>query len=120
MLSIGDGRFVLAIQTLVTLGRTFLSGEKPLNELELSEQLGCSSLVLKSILEDLKKGGILARGDSRDMPLILRVSPQHISLDKVRTLLLPHTSIPHHYHEIGEVFTTVGKEESKTLQDIIS
>jgi membrane protein len=84
LMSIGDGSMLLAVQSLIIVGKAFSRGQKIPNELEIAEALGCSSLVLKSSLDSLERGGIIMRGDSRDMPLLLMKSPESISVAEIR------------------------------------
>jgi membrane protein len=84
LMSIGDGAMLLAVQSLVIVAKAFAQGQRIPNELEIAEALGCSSLVLKSSLDSLEKGGLITRGDSRDMPLLLMKSPESITVSEVR------------------------------------
>jgi len=88
VLSSGDGRMLLAVQALVQVSRAFNQGQKLPNDLELAEQLGCSCVILKPALDDLERVGILARGDSRAMPITLTRSPDKITLSEVRAAVL--------------------------------
>jgi membrane protein len=90
VLSSGDGRMLLAVQALVQISLAFLRGGKLPNDLELSEQLGCSSVILKPALDALEKAGIVQRGDSRSMPITLMRSPDRITLEEVRSAVLPN------------------------------
>jgi membrane protein len=78
--SVGDATIVLAIQVLVIISKAFKNGDKPLNEFEIADKLGTSSIVINPIIENLKKCQIVARSDSREMPLMLLVNPEKISL----------------------------------------
>lgn len=89
VLSSGDGRMLLAVQSLVQISLAFLKGGKLPNDLELSEQLGCSSVILKPALDALEKAAIIQRGDSRSMPITLMRSPDRITLEEVRSAVLP-------------------------------
>jgi membrane protein len=84
LMSIGDGSMLLAVQSLIVVAKAFSRGQKIPNELEIAEALGCSSLVLKSSLDSLERAGIIMRGDSRDMPLLLMKSPESISVAEIR------------------------------------
>ncbi len=84
LMSIGDGSMLLAVQSLIIVAKAFSQGRKIPNELEIAEALGCSSLVLKSSLDSLERAGIIMRGDSRDMPLLLMRSPESISVAEIR------------------------------------
>lgn len=83
-MTVGDGAMVLAVQSLVLIVRAFQRGEKIPNELEVAEQLGCSSVVLKTSLDALELSGIIMRGDGRDMPLLLMRSPQSITMGDIK------------------------------------
>lgn len=84
LMSIGDGSMLLAVQSLILVAKAFSGGQKIPNELELAEALGCSSLVLKSSLDSLERAGIIMRGDSRDMPLLLMKAPKAITVEEIR------------------------------------
>jgi membrane protein len=84
LMSIGDGSMLLAVQSLILVAKAFARGQKIPNELELAETLGCSSLVLKSSLDSLERAGIIMRGDSRDMPLLLMKAPEAITVAEIR------------------------------------
>jgi membrane protein len=94
LLSIGDGRFINAIQALVIIGRAFSLGERLPNEIELCERLGCSSVVLKPTLDALRRAGILARSDTRVMELTLTCAPEKIQLSQVWRCLFPQKDLP--------------------------
>lgn len=89
MLSVGDARLVLAVQALVGIAKAFAAGVRMPNDIELAEQLGCSSVVLKPTLDALERAGIVARGDSRDMPLTLMRSPERIIVQDLMLALFP-------------------------------
>lgn len=120
LLSIGDGRLLLAVQTLVLLGRAFLRGEPLPNELELAERLGCSSLVLKPVLEDLKRGKIIARSDSREMSLTLLKNPDKIGLHEVSLLMIPQAPAGVCSREVSLVFGELKRNPNLTLADVIA
>ncbi|MFN4894627.1 MAG: YihY family inner membrane protein [Pseudomonadota bacterium] len=84
LMSIGDGSMLLAVQSLIIVAKAFSKGQKIPNELEIAEALGCSSLVLKSSLDALEQSGIIMRGDSRDMPLLLMKAPESITVAEIR------------------------------------
>jgi membrane protein len=84
LMTVGDGAMLLAMQALVLVVRAFRAGHKLPNEIEVAEQLGCSSVVLKPSLDALEQAGIIMRGDGRDMPLLLMRSPETISVAEVR------------------------------------
>jgi DNA-binding IscR family transcriptional regulator len=75
---------LLAVQSLVITARAYSQGGRAPNELELAESLGCSSVVLKSSLDGLEQAGIIIRGDSRDMPILLMRAPETISVADVQ------------------------------------
>lgn len=84
LMSIGDGSMLLAVQSLILVAKAFSRGIKIPNELEIAEALGCSSLVLKSSLDSLEQAGLIMRGDSRQMPLLLMRDPEAISVSDIR------------------------------------
>jgi hypothetical protein len=108
------------VQTLVLLGRAFEKGEPLPNELELAERLGCSSLVLKPVLEDLKRGKIIARSDSRDMSLTLLKNPDKIGLHEVSPLMIPQDPAGVCSKEVSRVFGELKLNPSLTLADVIN
>lgn len=84
LMSVGDGAMIIAMQTLVLIARAFKQGKKLPNELEIAEDLGCSSVVLKSTMVALEQAGIIMRGEGRFMPLLLMRSPDTITVAEVR------------------------------------
>jgi membrane protein len=84
LMSSGDGAMILAVQTLSLVARAFKSGEPAPNEIEVAEQLGCSSVILKPCLDGLQRAGIVMRGDGREMPLLLMRSPEAISVADIQ------------------------------------
>lgn len=87
ILSVGDGKLLLALQSLVLIGKAFDKGERVPSDLEIAEKLGCSSVVLKPAIDLLESAKIIVRGDSRDMPLTLLKSPDKILLTDVKAAL---------------------------------
>ncbi len=121
VMSIGDGKFVLALQALTMIVRGFLKGEKLPNDLEIAESLGCSSVLLKPILDALGRVGIIQRGDSRLMPLVLMRSPDRISLQDISVALQLRETSPHMSRELTktfQVFSTSQDPSKITLADI--
>src|SRR5690606_13969023 len=51
VLSVGDARLLLAVQSLVIITRAFVRVGKLPNDIELAETLGCSTVVLKPALD---------------------------------------------------------------------
>ncbi len=122
VLSVGDARMLLAVQSLVHVAHSFASGSKLPNDLELAELLGCSSVVLKPTLDALEKAGLIARGDSRDMPLILLKSPEQLSLGEVRQALFGDRRSLHFPREMERLFGFLKEPSSlnkTTLADIV-
>ncbi len=117
LLSVGDGRFLLAVQALVMVGRAFERGERLPNDLELAERLGCSSLVLRPALESLRSAGIISRGDSRDMPLTLARTPDLIKMEEVRAAVAPFRDSVAFADEVATVLS--GEGEQLTLRRLI-
>lgn len=125
ILSVGDGRLLLAMQSLVIITRAFLSGGKLPNDIELAEALGCSSVVLKPALDALERNGIICRGDSRDMPLTLMRNPEKLTLAEVREALFSTRASIHFPQEMSRLFSCFGAgaadvSQKVTLADICS
>lgn len=123
VLSVGDGKMVLAVQALVIIARAFVQGSKLPNELEIAETLGCSSVVLKPALNALEQAEILARGDSRDMPLTLMCSPDMISLEEIRQALYKSMASMHYSDEMSRLFDSFREGQDRatvTLADIMA
>lgn len=112
LLSVGDGRLLLAIQALVIIGRAFERGEKLPNDLELAARLGCSSLVLRPALESLRAAGLISRGDSRDMPLTLSRSPDLITMQEVRHAVAPFRQGVDCADEVAVVLQALSREQT--------
>lgn len=121
VMSVGDGQFLLAMQALVIVGRSFSTGKPLPNDLELAEFLGCSTVVLKPALDALEKAGLVCHGDSRDMPVTLLKHPDKITLEEIRNALYGKRNPLSHAAEMGKVFNAFanGNEAaSVTLADL--
>jgi membrane protein len=122
-MSVGDGAMLLAVQSLVMVARAFSAGTKPPNELEIAESLGCSSVVLKSILDGLEQGGIIMRGDGRDMPLLLMKTPQAISVGDIQEAVFKRRDSMFLGEELSRMyrcFSPGSHPKSTSLEDLIS
>jgi len=123
VLSLGDGRLVLAVQSLAMIYRSFAAGSKPANELELAEYLGCSSVVLKPTLDAMERAAIITRGESRDMPLTLLRSPDKIKISEIREALFGGHKAIHFTKELERLFAGLnqnGDWNKITLADIVA
>ncbi len=121
VMSVGDAGMVLAVQSLVMIADAFIKGRRPPNDLEVAEALGCSTVVLKPALDALERRGILARGDSRDNPLILIRSPETIELREVREALFSSRQALHYPREMALMFRSFeeGAGGVTTLTDLV-
>ncbi len=122
VLSVGDGQLILAIQALAIIGRSFMQGSHLPNDLELAEQLGCSTVVLKPALDSLERAQIICRGDSRDMPLTLMRHPERVSLKEVRAALFGGRVAVRFPAELEKVFASFRESptgEKTSLADIL-
>lgn len=122
LMAVGDGAMILAIQSLILIVRAFQRGEKVPNELEIAEQIGCSSVVLKSSLDALEQCGMIMRGEGRDMPLLLMKAPETITVAEVRDAIFKKRSGMFLGSEIGRMYAGFsGAQEPKdlTLVDLI-
>ncbi len=122
VLSVGDAKLVLALQSILMVEQAFREGKKLPNDWEISEALGCSSVVLRPVLSLLEKAGIVAWGDSRDMPLTLLKSPNTISLIEIKDALSKSTREIRHSNSIAKFFRCFHDTEKlkvTTLADII-
>jgi YihY family inner membrane protein len=104
LMSVGDGAMVIAMQTLVLISRAFKRGEKLPNELEIAEELGCSSVVLKASLVALEQAGIIMRGEGRFMPLLLMRAPDTITVAEVRDAVFKKRSSMLMGGEMGRMY----------------
>jgi len=121
VLSVGDAGIVLATQALVMIAEAFIAGRKLPNDIGIAERLGCSTVVLKPALDALERAGIVARGDSRDSPLVLVRSPETISLDAVREALFSSRQALHFPGEMARMFRAFdgSGNSAVTLADLI-
>lgn len=122
VMSVGDAGMVLATQALVMIAEAFLAGQRLPNDIEAAEALGCSTVVLKPALDALEREGILARGDSRDSPLILLKSPETIALSEIREALFSSRKSINYPREMGRMFQAFELSESArsvTLRDLV-
>jgi membrane protein len=123
VLSLGDGKMLLAMQALVIIARSFQDGSKMPGDLEIAEKLGCSSVVLKPALDLLEGAKILVRGDNREMPLTLLRSPDKITLTQIKTALYKSDKSMHFTKEMRKVFECFRSEKDSkdaTLADILA
>lgn len=121
-LSVGDGKMVLAMQVLVIVARAFHEGERLPTELELTERLGCSSVVLKGALNRLERAEVIARGDDGSQRVTLIRSAQKITLDEIRVALYGDMAAMHFPEEMARLFEffKLGTDRKKvTLADVI-
>lgn len=122
LMSVGDGAMVIAMQTLVLIARAFRRGDKLPNELEIAEELGCSSVVLKSTMVALEQAGIIMRGEGRYMPLLLMRSPDTITMAEVREAVFKKRSsmlMGSEMRRMYKCFESEGNPKSVTLADIV-
>ena len=87
LLTVGDSKLILAIQALVAIGTAYDKGERPPNELELCEELGCSSVILKPIISQLEKASFITRSDTKDQSLTLLMSPVKILVTDIKSVI---------------------------------
>jgi DNA-binding FadR family transcriptional regulator len=121
-MSIGDGSMLLAVQSLIIVAKAFAKGQKIPNELEIAEALGCSSLVLKASLDSLERNGIIMRGDSRDMPLLLMKAPESITVAEIREAVFKKREAMFLGREVSkmyECFRGITQPENVTLQELL-
>jgi membrane protein len=122
LLAVGDGAMILAVQTLVLITRAFKRGEKIPNELEIAEQLGCSSVVLKSSVDALEQSGIIMRGEGRDMPLLLMRTPDSITVADIRDAIFKKRAamlLGAEMERMYRSFGAAGEPKKITLSEIV-
>lgn len=122
VMTVGDARMVLGIQSLVMIARAFNAGTRVPNDIELAETLGCSSVVLKPAIHALERAGIVSRGDATDMPLTLMKSPDKITLWEIREALFGERLSVHFPEEVSRTFTNFidpSGNQKVTLYDIM-
>lgn len=122
LLAVGDGAMILAVQSLVLIARAFQRGEKIPNELEIAEQIGCSSVVLKSSLDSLEQSGVIMRGESRDMPLLLMKAPETITMAEIRDAVFKKRTgmlLGSELRRMYESFSGSREPKETTLVDLI-
>jgi membrane protein len=122
VLSVGDGKMLLAVQSLVIIARAFLDGAKLPTEQEIAERLGCSTELLKPALYALERAEIISRSDNREMLLTLMRHPDRISIEEVRQALFKSMASMHYPDEMAKLFSYFrqGIDRSKlTLADVL-
>lgn len=122
LLAVGDGAMILAVQSLVLIARAFRNGNKIPNELEIAEEIGCSSVVLKSSLDALEQSGIIMRGEGRDMPLLLMRAPETITMAEVRDAVFKKRTgmlLGPELRRMYESFSGTQEPKDTTLVDLI-
>ncbi len=123
LMSVGDGAMILAVQTLVLIARAFRDGKKIPNELEIAEELGCSSVVLKSSLVTLEQAGMIMRGEGRYMPLLLMRGPDCISIADIREAVFKKRAsmfMAPAMQRMYKCFSPAGDPRAVTLSQLIS
>ncbi len=122
VLDVGDGRVLLAMQSLVLIAHAFEKGEKLPNDWELAAELGCSSAVLKPILNSLERARMISRGDNQEMSVTLQRSPESILVTDVVDALRRHRGKVAFASELAAVFEAL-REEKKggkvSLADVL-
>ncbi len=121
-MSVGDGRLLLALQTLIIVGKAFIEGGKLPGDLDLAERLNCSSLVLRPILAELKKAGIITQSDSREAGIALARHPARISLNELVELFFRHGHFVNFPAQLSTTFGMLALDQdltSKSLADIL-
>lgn len=121
-MSVGDGRLLLAIQTLIIVGKAFIEGGKLPSDLDLAERLNCSSLVLRPILAELKKAGIITQSDSREASLSLARNPERVSLNELVEMFFRHGQFVNFPAQLSTTFGMLALDQdltSKSLADIL-
>lgn len=124
LLSIGDGSMLIAVQCLVIIAKNFMEGKALPGDIELCERLGCSSPVLKPTLDALAHAGIIARGDSGDMPLVLLRAPDTIKLHEISEALYKGRNSLHFPAQMKKLYACfqdgVNGNSNATLADIVN
>lgn len=121
LMTVGDAAMVLAVQAMVLVVRAFIAGEKIPNEIELAEQLGCSSVVLKPGLDALERAGLVMRGDGRDMPLLLMRSPDSITIAEIQQAVFKRRSsmiLGVEMSRLYECYSSVKDPEKVSIADL--
>ena len=117
VMSVGNGVYLLALQSLIRLGRSYDAGEAPPTMTLLAEELGCSTIVLRPAIAGLKKAGYIGQNDQGTISLLK--APDKISLVDIRDAVLSGTDMTLHYsHEISKAFEK--SDFSGTLRDLMS
>ena len=122
VMSVGDAHMLLAVQALVMVARAYAKGASLPNEIDVAEQLGCSSTVLKPALAALNRAGLLTRGSSREMPLTFMRTPERILLIELRDALFQKRRAIHFPAELRRLFGAFEDETrlaSATLADVL-
>jgi DNA-binding IscR family transcriptional regulator len=113
----------VAVQSLVIVARAFMHGKPLPSELDIAERIGCSTVLLKPALEQLKRAGIIARGDSHDMPIMLVREPQRISIREITEALFKSRSAVYFPEELERLFAAFRSDAlgsaSISLADIV-
>lgn len=106
--SVGDARMLLATQALVMVTKAFLDGKEMPSDIEVAEKLGCSTVVLKPIIDVLEKARLLARGSSPEQPLTLLRTPSQITVAEVNDVLFKGRQSMRYPGEVAKVFLEFG------------
>lgn len=120
--SIGDSRLLLAMQSLASITKSFINGDKLPSDVDLASELGCSSLILKGIIDDLERAEIVARGDGACSPLTLLRAADKISVADIADAVLRSKIDTRYSSQLASVYKTIGNRkqmESTTLAEIL-
>lgn len=116
VMSVGNGVYLLAIQALIRLGKSYDQGEAPPTLTMLAEELGCSTIVLRPAISGLKKAGCVALTDQGALSLLK--SPEKIMLSEVRDAVLAGTDMTLHFSDsLSRVFSR--SDFSGTLREVM-
>ncbi|RMG43194.1 MAG: YihY family inner membrane protein [Candidatus Dadabacteria bacterium] len=112
VMSIGAGRFVLALQVLVAVARAFLDGKELPTEQGLAEKLGCSTVILKPILADLERSGLLTRGAGREKYVTFLKNPEKILISDVKEAVFKEQPQELYFEEMQTIFRAFEKRQA--------
>jgi len=123
ILSMGEGRVLLALEVLIIIVKAFNEGRPLPREIEISEKLGCSSVVLKPVLDALEKAHLINRMNSVDAPLSLARSPELITVDDIRSALVGSGKSLKFPAEVARFFSSFSGDSellNRSLEEVVS
>jgi hypothetical protein len=106
----------------MVVARRFERGESMPDDVELASQLNCSSLILKSVIDDLERAQIVARSDNSSGAITLMRDPTTVSIDDISKAVIRGRDPAKYPAFIGRVYAAISRNdrsEQATLSQLL-